>query len=232
MPIKRSVDLVLAIVLTVLTAPLLVLAVVLVKLTSSGPAIYSQTRLGLGRRPFTIYKVRSMYHDCERLSGPKWSTDNDPRVTPCGRFLRRAHLDELPQLWNVLRGEMSLVGPRPERPEIIARLENVIPRYDQRLTILPGVTGLAQLNLPPDSDVEGVRRKLAYDLYYAHRGGLWLDLRIILSTGLLLVGVPSALSARLLGLCPPDLDIDAVAVVSSTSASRSRSFEAAAVGVE
>jgi lipopolysaccharide/colanic/teichoic acid biosynthesis glycosyltransferase len=134
MPIKRLVDLVLALVLTALTAPLLLLAVVLVKLTSAGPVIYSQTRLGLGRRAFTIYKVRSMYHDCERLSGPKWSTDNDPRVTAVGRFLRRTHLDELPQLWNVLRGEMSLVGPRPERPEIIARIENVIVRYNERLS--------------------------------------------------------------------------------------------------
>ena len=232
MPIKRLVDLLLAMVLAVLTAPLLLLAVVLVKLTSIGPAIYSQTRLGLGRRPFTIYKVRSMYHDCERLSGPTWSTGNDPRVTPVGRFLRSTHLDELPQLWNVLRGDMSLVGPRPERPEIITRLENVIPRYHQRLNILPGVTGLAQLNLPPDTDIESVRHKLAYDLYYAQRGGLWMDLRIILSTGLLLVGVPSSYSARALGLCPPALDIDAVEVVSTTSASRSRPFEAAAIGVE
>jgi lipopolysaccharide/colanic/teichoic acid biosynthesis glycosyltransferase len=232
MPIKRFVDLSLAIVLTVLTAPLLLMVVVLVKLTSAGPVIYSQTRLGLGRRPFTIYKVRSMYHDCERLSGPKWSTDNDPRVTAVGKILRRTHLDELPQLWNVLRGDMSLVGPRPERPEIITRLETVIVRYHERLNILPGVTGLAQLNLPPDTDTESVRHKLAYDLYYAQRGGLWLDLRIILSTGLLLVGMPSSISARMLGLCPPMLDIDAVEVVSTSTASRPRSFETAAIGVE
>ncbi len=227
MQLKRFVDLLLAIVLTVLTAPLLLLVVVLVKLTSAGPAIYSQARLGLGRRSFTIYKVRSMYHDCERLSGPKWSTDNDPRVTAVGRFLRRTHLDELPQLWNVLRGDMSLVGPRPERPEIITRLESAIGRYHERLNILPGVTGLAQLNLPPDTDTESVRRKLAYDLYYARRAGLWLDLRVILSTGLLLIGVPSSASAHALGLCPPMLDIDAAEAVPTSTASRPRAFEAA-----
>ena len=95
--------------------------------------IYSQTRMGRGRRPFTIFKVRTMHHDCERLTGPRWSTENDPRVSPVGHFLRRSHLDELPQLWNVLRGEMSLVGPRPERPEFVAQLEKAVPRYAERL---------------------------------------------------------------------------------------------------
>src|SRR5664280_1346152 len=100
-----------------------------VTLTSRGPVIYSQVRLGRNRRPFRIYKIRTMHHNCERTTGPTWSTENDPRVTALGRFMRRAHLDELPQLWNILIGEMSLVGPRPERPEFVVELEAVLPRY-------------------------------------------------------------------------------------------------------
>ena len=204
--IKRFIDLCSAPALTVLTAPLLLAAVLLVKATSAGPAIYSQTRLGRGRRPFTIYKIRSMYHDCERLSGPRWSSGNDPRVTPVGRFLRRSHLDELPQLWNVVRGDMSLVGPRPERPEFITQLEKSLPRYGERLEIRPGLTGIAQVNLPPDVDHESVRRKLTYDLHYVENGGLWLDLRLMIGTGLFLAGVPFASSVKFLGLVPECLE--------------------------
>ena len=152
-----------------LAAPLILLAMALVKLTSRGPAIYRQVRAGLGGRPFTIYKIRTMAHDCEARTGPVWATADDPRVTPLGRFLRRSHLDELPQLWNVLRGEMSLVGPRPERPEFVAQLQRAIPDYRRRLQVPPGVTGLAQVQLPPDTDLAGVRRKLVYDLYYIRR---------------------------------------------------------------
>jgi lipopolysaccharide/colanic/teichoic acid biosynthesis glycosyltransferase len=200
---KRVADVALSLGLAAATAPVLAAALLAVKLTSAGPAIYTQTRLGRGRRPFRIYKVRTMYHDCERRSGPKWSTgDGDPRVTPVGRFLRRTHLDELPQLWNVLRGEMSLVGPRPERPEFVAQLERALPGYADRMSVAPGVTGLAQVNLPADTDFESVRRKLAYDLDYIDRRGAWLDLRIIACTGLSLVGVPFAASVRLLGLGP------------------------------
>jgi lipopolysaccharide/colanic/teichoic acid biosynthesis glycosyltransferase len=200
--LKRAVDIALALALTVLTAPLLLMALVLVGLTSAGPLIYSQTRMGRGRRLFTIFKVRTMFHDCERHTGPKWSTDNDPRVTPVGRFLRKTHLDELPQLWNVLRGEMSLVGPRPERPEFVTQLERAVPRYSERLTVLPGVTGLAQVNLPPDTDHESVRRKLVYDLYYVDHVGLWFDARIMIGTALYLLGVSRVLTAKMLGLCP------------------------------
>ena len=196
--------------LTVVTAPLLLFAILLVKLSSQGPVIYSQTRLGRARRPFTIYKIRSMYHDCERFSGPCWSTGNDPRVTTVGRFLRRSHLDELPQLWNVIKGEMSLVGPRPERPEFIAQLEKSLPRYGERLEVRPGLTGLAQVNLPPDVDQMSVRRKLTYDLHYVENGGFWLDLRLILSTGLFLVGIPFATSVRFLGLIPAGFEDGAV----------------------
>src|SRR5205814_291249 len=115
----------------------------LVRITSRGPAFYTQTRLGLRGRTFTIYKLRSMYEYCENHSGPLWSSKDDPRVTPLGRFIRRTHIDELPQLWNILRGDMSLIGPRPERPEFLPKLETIVPRYRERLRVRPGVTGLA-----------------------------------------------------------------------------------------
>lgn len=175
--------------LFVLSAPIVALAALLIKLTSRGPAVYSQVRLGRGGQPFHVYKIRSMIHDCERYTGPRWSNGRDPRVLPIGRVLRKLHIDELPQLWNVLRGEMSLIGPRPERPEFVHKLEQQIPRYRERLRVRPGITGLAQVQLPPDFDVEDVRRKLAYDLYYIEQMGPWLDCRITLSTILKMVGV-------------------------------------------
>src|SRR5213078_1616461 len=114
---------------------------VLVRLTSAGPGFYSQVRVGRGGRPYRIYKIRTMYHNCEAVSGVRWSTKNDPRVTPVGGVLRQLHLDELPQLWNVLVGDMSLVGPRPERPEFVAELTKQIPYYGQRHALRPGITG-------------------------------------------------------------------------------------------
>jgi lipopolysaccharide/colanic/teichoic acid biosynthesis glycosyltransferase len=188
--VKVAVDRVLATALLIGLGPALALILAVVRLTSRGPAIYRQTRLGLGGRPFTLYKVRSMRHDCEKGTGPTWSTGADPRVTPLGRFLRASHLDELPQLWNVLRGEMSLVGPRPERPEFVAQLEKALPDYRRRLLVRPGLTGLAQVQLPPDVDLEDVRRKLDCDLHYVESIGPWLDLRIMLGTALRIVGVP------------------------------------------
>src|SRR5262249_41022157 len=149
------------------------------------------------KRPYCMWKLRSMQHNCEKLSGPQWSTTGDPRVTPVGRFLRRTHIDELPQLWNVLRGEMSLVGPRPERPEFVSQLEQVIPHYLERLNVPPGITGLAQIQLPPDTDLESVHRKTKCDLYYVRHISLWLDLRILLCTPLHLMGIPIALACRL-----------------------------------
>src|SRR5205807_7700134 len=118
----RGLDCALAVCLLIVTAPVILLAMLLIKLTSRGPALYSQSRLGLHGQPFRIYKIRTMIHDCESLTGPRWSVPGDRRVTPVGWFLRRAHLDELPQLWNILRGDMSLVGPRPERPEFVPQL--------------------------------------------------------------------------------------------------------------
>jgi len=165
----------------IISSPLLVTIAILVKLTSAGPVLYSQLRLGKSGREYRVYKIRTMLHECE-AAGAVWAVANDPRVTPIGRFLRETHLDEIPQLWNVLRGEMSLIGPRPERPEIATHLEQVVPSYRQRLSVRPGITGLAQLRLPADSDVSGVRRKLSHDLYYIRQRGLILDLRIAIST--------------------------------------------------
>jgi lipopolysaccharide/colanic/teichoic acid biosynthesis glycosyltransferase len=187
---KCLVDRVAAVMLLVLTSPLIGLSMLLVKLTSPGPAIYAQTRLGKNGRPFTIYKIRSMANNCERQSGVRWSTPGDARVTRVGRFLRASHLDELPQLWNVLRGDMSLVGPRPERPEFVPQLERQIPRYRERLRVLPGLTGLAQVNLPPDTDIASVARKLQYDLHYLHQRSFWLDLRLIAVTAIHVTGIP------------------------------------------
>lgn len=189
-PIRATADFTIALTLLVITAPVIALAAVGVRATSRGPAFYRQKRMGLRGKVFWIYKLRSMYEYCESQSGPRWSSKGDPRVTPLGRFLRRTHIDELPQLWNILRGDMSLVGPRPERPEFLEKLENSVPRYRERLRVRPGVTGLAQVQLPPDSDVDDVRRKQAYDLYYIDAMNPWLDLRILLSTPLKICSLP------------------------------------------
>jgi lipopolysaccharide/colanic/teichoic acid biosynthesis glycosyltransferase len=203
---KSTVDFVLGCVLMILTAPIMVVAMFLIRLTSRGWPIYSQERLGLNGQIFTIYKIRTMYRDCERLSGPRWSTPGDPRVTPIGRFLRSTHIDELPQLVNILRGEMSLVGPRPERPMIAVQLERALPCFCQRLAVRPGVTGLAQIHLPPDTDLNSVRRKLACDLYYIDRATLWLDARLIAATVLGILRVPVVFTTHLLNIPGPEIE--------------------------
>jgi lipopolysaccharide/colanic/teichoic acid biosynthesis glycosyltransferase len=200
---KRPVDVILSALLLVLAAPLLLIVMALVKVTSRGPALYFQVRTGLNGRTFIIYKVRSMVHNYESQSGPRWAGTHDPGITPIGRFLRRTHIDEVPQLYNVLRGDMSLVGPRPERPEIIARLELAIPRYRERLAVRPGLTGLAQVYLPPDTILADVNRKLSYDLFYIRQAGIWMDVRILLSTACFLLGIPFRISTRLLGIPGP-----------------------------
>jgi lipopolysaccharide/colanic/teichoic acid biosynthesis glycosyltransferase len=179
-----------ALVLFVLSIPVIFLAALFVKMTSRGPMFYSQVRLGKNGRPFKLHKIRSMTHNCEKTTGPCWSVPGDPRITPVGTFLRKTHLDELPQLWNVLRGEMTLVGPRPERPEFASSLEKALPHYRDRLQVLPGVTGLAQVQQSADTDLASVRRKLAYDLYYIRHMNLWLDLRLILCTAIRMLGLP------------------------------------------
>jgi lipopolysaccharide/colanic/teichoic acid biosynthesis glycosyltransferase len=190
-------------VLLTLAAPVILLLAALVKLTSPGPAFYSQTRVGKGGRPYQIYKLRTMRRDAETRSGPQWSTPSDTRVTWLGRFLRKSHLDELPQLWNVLMGDMSLIGPRPERPEFVATLRRAVPHYADRLLVSPGVTGLAQIQLPADTDLESVRRKVAYDLYYVQHVTLWLDVRILFLTAFYAAGSKVFWPFRLLGMPRP-----------------------------
>jgi lipopolysaccharide/colanic/teichoic acid biosynthesis glycosyltransferase len=188
----RATEFTLALALLLLSIPILLAAAAMIRFTSPGPVVYTQSRLGRHAKPYTIYKLRTMTHECERVSGVRWCVPGDPRVTPVGRLLRRLHIDELPQLVNVLRGEMSLVGPRPERPEIVERLEKDLSGYRERLLVRPGITGLAQIQLPPDTDLESVRRKLALDRRYVRRRSAWLDLRILIGTCLHVIRVPSA----------------------------------------
>ncbi|MDB5311617.1 MAG: hypothetical protein JWO38_5819 [Gemmataceae bacterium] len=196
---KWGPDLALAALLILLTAPLLLGAMLLVKLTSRGPVFYSQVRLGRHGTRFRIYKLRTMTHDCEKLSGPRWATVDDPRITPVGRVLRHLHIDELPQLVNVLRGDMALVGPRPERPMIAQDLEDAIPGYADRLAVKPGLSGLAQVQFPADTDLGSVCRKLVADLSYVRAVCPLLDLRILFATALYLLHTPFSWRRRVLG---------------------------------
>jgi lipopolysaccharide/colanic/teichoic acid biosynthesis glycosyltransferase len=195
---KRLVEAVLAAALLVLTAPLIAATCLLTRLTSPGPAIFRQVRLGRDGKTFTIWKLRTMRVDSEAMSGAVWASSDDVRVTRIGQFLRETHIDELPQLWNVIRGDMSLIGPRPERPEIAARLEKEVPFYHDRLRVRPGITGLAQVERPADRDLRDVHWKLAYDLYYQQHLSPWLDLRIALCTVFYLTGLALSCSGKLL----------------------------------
>ena len=179
---KHVVDVVLAIGLLILFAPFIVVAALAIELTSPGPAFYVQWRVGRHGRLFRMFKLRSMVVDAEVGSGPVWCTERDPRITPVGRLLRATHLDELPQLINVIKGEMSLVGPRPERPGIVTRLRREVPNYMARLEVRPGITGLAQVCHGYDQTIEDVKRKLAYDLVYIRRMCWMVDARILLAT--------------------------------------------------
>lgn len=179
---KRAIDIGGACALLVLLGPITLLAALLVRLTSRGPAFYSQRRVGRRGHEFVIHKLRTMVHEAESLTGPRWSTPGDPRITPLGHVLRKLHIDEFPQLWNVLKGDMSLIGPRPERPEFVIQLEKSLPGYTERLDVRPGITGLAQVHLPADTDLASVRKKITFDIYYIDNIGFWLDCRIIVST--------------------------------------------------
>ncbi len=198
---KYSFDRVLAAVLLVLSSPLIILLAALVKATSAGPAIYRQTRVGLNGQHYQLLKLRSMTRDAESDGQAVWCAKNDVRITAVGRILRKLHLDELPQLWNVARGEMSLVGPRPERPEICATLIEEIPGYDRRHFVKPGITGLAQINLPPDQTIEDVERKQALDLLYLQQTSFSLDMRMISATAFRLVGVKGESAMSWMKLC-------------------------------
>ncbi len=181
-------------------SPLIVLLVLVMRCTSPGPGLFRQKRVGRWGQGFMMYKIRTMYEDAEKGTGPVWCKQADARVTCVGRVLRFLHLDELPQLINIARGEMDLIGPRPERPEIVEKLINDIPDYTERLAVLPGVTGLAQINLPPDETVDCVRRKLVLDLEYIETASWGLDLRILICTVLRMCGIRHGHAVGLLKL--------------------------------
>jgi lipopolysaccharide/colanic/teichoic acid biosynthesis glycosyltransferase len=179
---KRVMDYGIAVTASILAAPLLLIIALLVKLTSKGPIFYRQVRVGKDGRNFTILKFRSMCVDAEKGTGAVWAKANDPRLTPIGNLLRKSHLDELPQLFNVLKGEMSIVGPRPERPEIVKDLKLVIEDYDKRLEVLPGITGLAQVMNRYDETIEDVKKKVKYDLLYIRKMCWLVEMRILALT--------------------------------------------------
>jgi lipopolysaccharide/colanic/teichoic acid biosynthesis glycosyltransferase len=197
---SRALNILIALTAIVLFAPVMLLIALIVRITSPGPILYAQTRVGIDRRSrralalydrrardaggcvFTMYKFRSMYIDAERSSGAVWATPDDPRVTPIGRVLRKTRLDELPQLFNVLKGDMNIVGPRPERPTIVAQLRKDISDYPLRHRAKPGITGLAQISQSYDQTLDDVRHKVQYDLEYLRRQSVAEDVRIMLKT--------------------------------------------------
>jgi len=181
--VKPWFDRCVAAVLLVIFAPVFGICALLIKLTSRGPVLYKQERVGEKGQIFEILKLRTMHVNAEKCTGPMWSPgDNDPRVTTFGRFLRRSHLDELPQLVNVLRGEMSLVGPRPERPYFVEQLRKVVPDYEKRLAVKPGITGLAQVRSGYDRTIRDVRRKVKLDSMYIRRMCWWVDFVVMART--------------------------------------------------
>jgi lipopolysaccharide/colanic/teichoic acid biosynthesis glycosyltransferase len=178
-PLKRAFDLAAGTALAILLAPVALAACVVVKLTSEGPALYTQTRVGRDRRPFTLWKLRTMRVDAEKTTGEVMAQEGDPRLTPAGALLRRLRIDEIPQLVNVLGGSMSLVGPRPERPGFVEKYLAEVPGYAERFSVPPGLTGLAQVNGDYHSTPQN---KLRYDLAYIANWSPWLDFSILLRT--------------------------------------------------
>jgi len=179
---KEVVDIVLGSILLVLLLPVLIACAAIIRLTSKGPVFFTQIRLGKDGRSFKMHKLRTMFADAESATGAVWADKDDPRVIPACRWMRRSHVDELPQLINVIKGEMSLVGPRPERPEILSELEKVYPNIRKRLVVRPGITGLAQIRSGYDRTIEGVRRKLQADLEYIENRKWSMELRILAAT--------------------------------------------------
>jgi len=180
--LKRILDFCFSIAGVIILSPLLLLVALAVRITSKGPIIYSQTRVGKDGELFEIYKFRTMKVDAEKDSGPVWARSNDNRLTPIGKFLRKSHMDELPQFINVIKGDMSIIGPRPERPVFVDEFKKVISGYQGRLAVKPGITGLAQVWHRYDATIEDVKKKLKYDLLYIKKMCLMSDFRIILRT--------------------------------------------------
>jgi sugar transferase (PEP-CTERM system associated) len=179
---RRLVSIAVSLVILIVCLPLLPFIVLAIKLSSPGPVVFRQERVGRYGHPFYLYKFRTMFHNAEAETGPTWTTDNDPRITRVGRFLRITRLDEIPQLWNVLKGDMGFVGPRPERPEFVQWLNDLIPYYQLRHIIRPGITGWAQVRYQYGASVEETKQKLKYDLYYIKHMSLVLDLLILFET--------------------------------------------------
>jgi sugar transferase (PEP-CTERM system associated) len=180
--LKRGVDLALSLVLAVLASPAMLLTALAIRLESTGPVLYCQERVGENGKTFTLCKFRSMRTDAESGGRPIWATDGDSRVTRVGRFIRKTRLDELPQIWNVVKGDMSFVGPRPERPYFVAQLAREIPFYQQRHAVKPGVTGWAQVKYRYGASLEDAMEKLRYDLYYIKHLSIFFDLTIVFDT--------------------------------------------------
>lgn len=182
-------DLLIAVPLFIIFLPLWIIVSIAIKLDSKGAVIYSQERVGKNNRIFRIFKFRSMYSDAEKMSGPQLATENDPRITRMGRFMRKTRIDEIPQLINVIIGDMSIIGPRPERPYFTEKYRKQIPFYINRLQVKPGITGLAQVETGYDESIEDVQQKLKYDLHYIkHRSSLWLNLKVLFKTLAVVIG--------------------------------------------
>ena len=185
---KRLIDIIIALPLLFLSLPIMAVTALIIKIGDRGPAIFKQKRVGYGEKTFTLYKFRSMKITSE-LEGAQWAQKNDPRITPFGKFLRKSRIDELPQLWNILKGEMTLIGPRPEQPEFVQELDNLIPYYYLRHTVKPGLTGWAQINYPYGSTTEDAKQKLEYEIYYIKNMSILLDIKIVLKTaGVMIFG--------------------------------------------
>ena len=197
---KYLVDFLIAGVLLVVCSPIIIFCWILVKLTSKGPGFYRQKRLGHNGEVFEIFKIRTMRVDAEADGKAVWCKKNDCRITLVGHTLRKMHLDEFPQLFNVIRGEMSLVGPRPERPEICDRLCLSVPDYFNRIAVKPGITGLSQINLEPDQELEDAKNKQILDLDYIRTTNWWLEFRIVFATALRLFGIKGGMAMKLMGL--------------------------------
>jgi sugar transferase (PEP-CTERM system associated) len=180
--LKRSVDILLSLILMVLFLPLILIISLLLKIDSKGPVIFSQERVGQNRKIYRMHKFRSMVHDAETVCGPVWAEDDDPRITRVGRIIRKWRFDEVPQLWNVLKGDMSFIGPRPEREHFVDQLEKMIPYYSERHTVKPGISGWAQVSYGYGASVEDAIEKLNYDLFYIKNMTFFMDLMIVLRT--------------------------------------------------
>lgn len=184
---KRLIDIIVSLIILLLTFPVFIATAIAIRIESAGPVLFRQERSGLNGKPFMMVKFRSMFQDAEKRSGPVWASKDDPRITKVGKFIRKVRIDELPQMINVLKGEMSLVGPRPERPYFVEKLSEQIPYYKRRLRVRPGVTGWAQVKHKYDETIEDVKKKLNYDLFYIENFNLRNDLKILFRTAFVMI---------------------------------------------